>query len=155
MAGRVRVTQHKVECDGMSFDSREEMKYYLMLKDDSSVSCIHRQVQLELVPKSEVSMIKHLKTKDKVIPKFLDHPITYKPDFIYLKDGVIFVVDVKSSFTHSFREFSIIRKLMLKKILEHNKKRHEGLARMVFREVIFGKGGSIKIVDKPPVDSFQ
>ena len=155
MAGRVRVTQSKVEYKGMTFDSREEMKYYIMLEADSSVSCVHRQVQLELVPKSEVFAIKHLKTKDKRITKFLDHPITYKPDFIYLQWGVVFVVDVKSSFTHGFREFSIIRKLMLKKILEHNRKRHGGLARMVFREVIFGKGGSIKVVDKPPVDSFQ
>ena len=122
----VRVIQSKVECDGMVFDSKEEFGFYVHLLGDPEVSCIRRQTQFQLIPKQEQMVVKHLKTKDKLVSRLLERPVQYHADFVYRKNGTIIICDVKSKYTASFREFSIIRKLMVQKIAKHNKKRHGG-----------------------------
>ena len=152
----VRVTQSKVEYEGMIFDSKEELGFYLELIADEDVRCIHRQTEFLLVPKQEQLVVKHMKTKDKLVKKFLEYPVTYHADFVYRKGDILVVCDVKSSYTHSFREFSIVRKLMLQKIMKHNKRRHGGEPKVVFLEAIVkclpkksGGGISVKYNYKP------
>ena len=38
-----RVMNRKVQYEGIEFDSREELRYYIILLDNKDVSCIHRQ----------------------------------------------------------------------------------------------------------------
>lgn len=66
----VRVTQTKVEHEGMEFDSKEELGFYLYLKEQDDVSCIHRQTGFVLVEKQEQYVVKHLKTKDKIVKSY-------------------------------------------------------------------------------------
>ena len=152
----VRVIQSKVECDGMVFDSKEEFGFYVHLLGDPEVSCIRRQTQFLLIPKQEQMVVKHLKTKDKLVSRLLERPVQYHADFVYRKNGTIIICDVKSKYTASFREFSIIRKLMVQKIARHNKKRHGGEPMVVFLEAIVktlpkksGGGIDVKYSYKP------
>lgn len=155
-----RVIQTKVELDGMVFDSREELGFYIHLLGDPQVSCIHRQTQFLLIPKQEQMVVKHLKTKDKLVSRLLERPVSYHADFVYRKNGTIVICDVKSKYTASFREFSIIRKLMVQKIIRHNKKRHGGEPRVVFLEAIvrtlpkkLGGGVDVKYNYKPLMEN--
>lgn len=132
----VRVTQHKCEYGGMVFDSSEELGFYLELLGNPSVSNIHRQTQFLLIPKQEQMVVKHLKTKDKVVSRLLERPVQYHADFVYRLNDTIVICDVKSPYTSKFREFSITRKLMVQKIIRHNKRRHNGETRVVFLEAI-------------------
>lgn len=132
----VRVIQSKVEYDGMVFDSKDEFGFYVHLLGDPDVSCIHRQTKFQLIPKQEQMVVRHLKTKDKLVGRLLERPVQYHADFVYRKNGTIVVCDVKSKYTASFREFSIIRKLMVQKIVRHNMKRHEGEPVVIFLEAI-------------------
>lgn len=90
----------KVSFQGEEFDSKREMQRYLVLKDAESkgiISNLQKQVKFELIPKIEEDVVIHLKTKDKIQRKTIQQPITYKADFVYAKDGVMVVEDVKAS----------------------------------------------------------
>lgn len=156
----VRVIQSKVKYDGMVFDSKEELGFYLELLNTPGVSCIHRQTQFMLIPKQEQMVVKHLKTKDKLVSRLLERPVQYHADFVYRLNGTIVICDVKSNYTASFREFSIIRKLMVQKIIKHNKKRHNGESKVVFLEAIVktlpkksGGGVVVKYNYKPMIEN--
>lgn len=90
----------KVEYDGISFDSKKEMKRYIVLKkaqEDGIISDLMLQVKYELIPAVREKYIKHLKTKDKECERTLQLPITYTCDFAYYKDGEYVVEDCKIS----------------------------------------------------------
>lgn len=90
----------KVEYDGISFDSKKEMKRYIILKkaqEDGIISDLMLQVKYELIPAVREKYIKHLKTKDKECERTLQLPITYTCDFAYYKDGEYVVEDCKIS----------------------------------------------------------
>jgi hypothetical protein len=90
----------KVSFQGEEFDSKREMQRYLVLKDAESkgiIQNLQKQVKFELIPKIEEDVVIHLKTKDKIQRKTVQQPITYKADFVYEKDGVMVVEDVKIS----------------------------------------------------------
>ena len=90
----------KVSFQGEEFDSKREMQRYLVLKDAESkgiIQNLQKQVKFELIPKIEEDVVIHLKTKDKIQRKTIQQPITYKADFVYEKDGVMVVEDVKIS----------------------------------------------------------
>lgn len=147
---------HPVEFNGITFDSREECEYYKYITNDKDFSCIHRQVRLRLLPRQSINVVKHLKTKDKVIEQFLENPVDYTADFVYFWHNVLVICDVKSLYTHKFREWAIIRKLIVKRILAQNKERHNGVVKVIFREAIvkvlpkkLGGGISVKNNDKP------
>lgn len=154
-----RVTQRIVEYDGMPFDSREELGFYKELLANPNVRHIHRQTHFVLVPRQEQTVVKHMKTKDKLVKKFLEYPVEYHADFTYRLGDTIVVCDVKSSYTAKFREFSIIRKLMVQKIIQHNKRRHGGEPKVAFLEAVVkclpkksGGGISVKYNYKPLID---
>ena len=90
----------KVEYDGISFDSKKEMKRYVFLKDMEDkgvIENLERQVRFVLIPSITEDRIVHLKTKDKVVKKTIQLAITYTCDFRYVDDGVTIVEDIKAS----------------------------------------------------------
>lgn len=90
----------KVSFQGEEFDSKREMQRYLVLKDAESkgiIQNLQKQVNFELIPKIEEDVVIHLKTKDKIQRKTIQQPIVYRADFVYEKDGVMVVEDVKAS----------------------------------------------------------
>ena len=94
----------KVEYNGIKFDSKKELKFYLQLlerEQNGEVSNIRLQVPFTLQPS--------FKYNGKTI-----RAITYKADFVYneLIDGKEHIVDVKSKGTIT-EVFKIKRKMML------------------------------------------
>ncbi len=90
----------KVEFDNIKFDSKREMKRYLVLKeaqDKGVITNLELQPKYELIPAIREEYIKHLKTKDKVETRTVQLAITYTADFRYKKDGITVVEDVKAS----------------------------------------------------------
>lgn len=90
----------KVSFQGEEFDSKRELQRYLVLKDAESkgiIQNLQKQVNFELIPKIEEDVVIHLKRKDKIQRKTVQLPIIYRADFVYEKDGVMVVEDVKIS----------------------------------------------------------
>lgn len=90
----------KVSFQGEEFDSKRELQRYLVLKDAESkgiIQNLQKQVNFELIPKIEEDVVVHLKRKDKIQRKTIQLPIAYRADFVYEKDGVMVVEDVKAS----------------------------------------------------------
>lgn len=90
----------KVSFQGEEFDSKREMQRYLVLKDAESkgiIQNLQKQVNFELIPKIEEDVVVHLKRKDKIQRKTIQLPIVYRADFVYEKDGIMVVEDVKAS----------------------------------------------------------
>lgn len=97
---RPKYGNKRVVYEDITFDSKKEMKRYLVLKqaqDNGVITDLELQPQFELIPKITETYIKHLKTKDKECERTVQLPITYKGDFRYKKDGVTVVEDVKAS----------------------------------------------------------
>lgn len=89
-----------IEHEGIKFDSKKEMKRFIVLKDAETkgiISDLQRQVKFELIPAIKEEYIEHLKTKDKIKTRTVQLAITYTADFCYYKDGVYVVEDVKAS----------------------------------------------------------
>lgn len=145
-----RVIQHKVVYDGIEYDSRDEYLYHQMLLSSDNVSCIHRQVKINLIKPVYFLKPKQLKTKVRLDKRLLMNGHSYKADFVFFEDGKLVICDVKSSFTSKLREFRITAKACLAKIIEHNKKRHNGEPYIVFREAVHVRKNEWKIVDYPP-----
>lgn len=105
----------KVEFDGIKFDSKKEMQRYLVLKtaeENGLISNLQLQVRFELIPAVREEYIEHLKTKDKIKTRTLQHPITYTCDFQYVKNGEIIIEDVKASPKMLPKEYSLKKKMM-------------------------------------------
>lgn len=141
--------KHKVTYKGIEFDSRDEMNRYIELCDMQSKGLIYglrRQYSFVLIPRQSKMVVKHLKTKDKTVEKFLENPAIYTCDFMYLENGVYVVEDVKSAFTRTEKDYVLRRKLMVRKIQEHNAKCR---GQWIFREYIVGtKKKPGKIIDR-------
>lgn len=141
--------KHKVIYKGREFDSRDEIMRYIELCDMQSkglISNLRRQYSFELIPRQSKMVVKHLKTKDKMVEKFLENPAIYTCDFMYLENGVYVAEDVKSTFTRTEKDYVLRRKLMVQKILAHNDK---GRGQWIFREYIVGtKKRPGKIIDR-------
>jgi hypothetical protein len=141
--------KHKVIYKGKEFDSRDEMMRYIELCDlqrKGVISGLRRQYSFELIPRQSKMVVKHLKTKDKTVEKFLENPAVYTCDFMYLENGVYVLEDVKSTFTRLDKSYVLRRKLMVQKIQEHNAKCR---GQWIFREYIVGtKKKPGKIIDR-------
>lgn len=140
---------HKVEFDGIIFDSKEEMREYLILKDrlkKGEISQLHRQISFEIVPRLTKRVLVHLKTKDKYVDKFIEQRKVYTCDFLYREGDHIIIEEVKSFMSRMARDYPIRRALMMQKILRHNNLR--GHDTFLFREVVLEKNGKHKITTK-------
>lgn len=115
MMKRRKYGNTKCEFNGIAFDSIKEKDRYIVLKEAENkglISNLELQPEFELIPKITEQVIKHLKTKDKVVEKFVQHPITYRADFSYIKDGVRVVEDVKISPKMLPQEFKLKMKMV-------------------------------------------
>ena len=85
---------NKINVDGITFDSKDEAKYYEALKDEKAKGLIQN---FELQPKFvlQESFTKNNKTYKQ---------ITYKADFrVYTNEGISYCVDVKGMLTDVFK----------------------------------------------------
>ena len=85
---------NKINVDGITFDSKDEAKYYEALKDKKAKGLIQN---FELQPKFvlQESFTKNNKTYKQ---------ITYKADFrVYTNEGISYGVDVKGMLTDVFK----------------------------------------------------
>lgn len=140
----------KVWFDGIEFDSKDEMSRFVELTGKEmrgEIEGLRRQVKFQLLPKQEKCVVVQLKTKEKVVWKFLEHSVDYTCDFMYKERGKYVVEDVKSWFTRGADEgYPLRRKLMVRKMQEHNIRGH---GEWVFREYIVGdKRRSSKVIDR-------
>ena len=123
MARRMKRSKYgakKVVVDGIRFDSEKEGKRYKTLREmeeRGEISDLQMQKEYELLPAiyHEETVVKHLKTKDKVETKRVcdQRAVTYKADFVY-KDalGTEVVEDVKGSKFTITKEFKLKEKMM-------------------------------------------
>lgn len=141
--------KHKVIYQGIEFDSKDEKMRYIDLCDrqkKGEINCLHRQVSFELIPRQSKMVVKHLKTKDKMVEKFLENPAIYTCDFLYKEGDTYVIEDIKSYFTRLETDWPLRRKLMVQKIQTHNSKNH---GQWIFREYIVGtKKKPTKIIDR-------
>lgn len=106
---------HKVEFNGIKFDSKKEMQRYILLKeaeDKGIIQDLKLQVRFELIPAIKEEYVEHLKTKDKIKTRTVQLPITYTCDFLYYKNGELIVEDVKASKSMLPKEFVLKEKMM-------------------------------------------
>jgi hypothetical protein len=106
---------HKVEFNGIKFDSKKEMQRYILLKeaeDKGIIQDLKLQVRFELIPAIKEEYVEHLKTKDKIKTRTVQLPITYTCDFQYYKNGELVVEDVKASKSMLPKEFILKEKMM-------------------------------------------
>lgn len=85
------------------FDSKKEYLRWKQLKkeyDEGKIFMLERQVEFELIPRQ----------KDEWTGKVLERACKYKADFVYRRDGVTIVEDVKGYKTEVYK---IKKKLML------------------------------------------
>lgn len=96
-----------------TFDSKLEWQRWVFLKCkelDGEIANLRRQVEYELIPRQTEMVEKRLKTKTKLIERFLEHPVVYKADFVYDLNNLQVVEDTKGFHTP---DYIIKRKLML------------------------------------------
>lgn len=120
----------KYESTRERFDSDEELEFYCWLKEAESRGLIKNirchKISFNLSEKATIPFQKHMKTKIKIVDKFILHDHVYSPDFDFtiigekLKKFNFFIenqykskfmiVDVKGGFSKSVDRFSINQK---------------------------------------------
>lgn len=81
--------KHKITYKGIEFDSRDEPLHVICATCRTRApSRLRRQYSLELIPRQSKMVVKHLKTKDKMVEKFLENPAIYTCDFAHGERGV-------------------------------------------------------------------
>lgn len=96
LVGKSKYNNRKVTYQGLTFDSKKEFEYYLILKDKEKrglVFNIKRQVPLEIQPAfTDKTGVKH-------------RAITYKADFVYTDrvSGKVRYIDVKGFRTEVYK----------------------------------------------------
>ena len=96
LVGKSKYNNSKVTYQGLTFDSKKEFEYYLILKDKEKrglVFNIKRQVPLEIQPAfTDKTGVKH-------------RAITYKADFVYMDrvSGKVKYIDVKGFRTEVYK----------------------------------------------------
>lgn len=111
---RPKYGNKKVEYKGQLFDSKREMQRYVVLKEAEEkglISDLRTQVTFELIPAITEEYVEHLKTKDKIKTRVLQRAVTYKADFVYIKDGEEIIEDVKISKALIPKEFALKEKI--------------------------------------------
>ena len=96
------------------WDSKKEYERYLRLKEAEEkglISDLRTQVTFELIPAITEEYVEHLKTKDKIKTRVLQRAVTYKADFVYIKDDEEIIEDVKISKALIPKEFALKEKI--------------------------------------------
>lgn len=138
----------KVVYQGETFDSKYELERYLYLKDlevKGEISCLRRQTPFLLIKKTVRLVPKQLKTKMRWDKRVVEKEASYHNDFTYIENGKYISEELKSAITSKLPDYILRRKLMVRKIYEHNA---EGHGHWIFREVIYFNKKKIVITDK-------
>ena len=101
-----------VVIDGIKFPSGKEGERFLYLRElekRGEITNLRRQVRYELLPAAYKDVVKHLKTKDKVVRRLFLNPVSYVADFVYERDGQTVVEDTKG---YKTKEYIIKKKMM-------------------------------------------
>lgn len=102
---------------GESFDSKREMERYIFLlsmEKKGLIKELRRQVQYTLLPDEYTNVIKHLKTKDKLIKKRTFIGVRYRADFQYyhVAQKKTIIEDVKICAALIPKEYLLKEKMM-------------------------------------------
>lgn len=146
--GNSKYGASKVEYKGMKFDSKYELQYYLYLLDlqkQGKINHLRRQTKFLLIPSTKKIVPKQLKTKVKYVERVVEMQALYHNDFTFIENGKYVCCEFKSKMTSKLADYIIRRKLMVKKIYEHNKKGH---GQWIFREVVYFNKRKTIITDK-------
>ena len=111
MSNRYFHTKHVV-FEGIDFDSQMEVDRYRILREAQKKGLIcelELQKVFTLIPRQTEPVEVKMKTKTKVVEQFREHPVTYKADFVYFKDGKEIVEDVKG---YTTEDYILKRKMM-------------------------------------------
>lgn len=138
----------KVEFQGIVFDSKYERDRYIYLLDQQKqgkISALRRQTPFLLIPKATKLIPKQLKTKVKYVERVVELQSLYHNDFTYIEDGKYICEEFKSAMTSKLSDYILRRKLMVRKIYEHNAKCH---GHWIFREVVYFNKRKTIITDK-------
>lgn len=138
----------KVTYLGLVFDSTYERDRYIYLCDlqkKGKISNLKRQVRFVLITPTKKVVPKQLKTKVKYVERTIEIQAVYHNDFVYIENGKYISEEFKSKATCKLPDYILRRKLMVKKIYDHNAK---GRSQWVFREVVFFNKSKIIITDK-------
>lgn len=135
---------------GIKFDSTHERDYYILLchrQRHGEISGLRLQTPFILIPQTTKLVPKQLKTKIRYDRKVVEQDAGYHNDFSFYdtQAGVYVCCEYKSEMTAELPDYVLRRKLMVRKIYEHNAK---GRSRWIFREVVYHKNGSLTITDK-------
>jgi hypothetical protein len=90
---RLKYNNVKTELDGILFHSKKESKRYTELKlllQSNEIQNLRLQVSYELIPSLKINNKTH-------------RPIKYIADFVYIKNGIEVVEDVKGFITDIFK----------------------------------------------------
>ena len=104
-----------VDQQGNRWDSKKEYYRYVELRKaeaDGRIQGLQRQVVFTLLSAVTEEQTVQLKTKTKTVTKTVQHPVTYRADFVYTKDGQQVVEDVKGSTRTLTQEYQIKKKFM-------------------------------------------
>ena len=107
---------HKVEYNGIKFDSTLERDRYIFLSDAEKrglIKNLRRQVVFEIIPKQTHTVAKQLKTKVRYEERVLESNAEYTADFVYTLGDREVVEDTKSTYTRKEADYVLRRKLLL------------------------------------------
>ncbi len=138
----------KVVFKGIKFDSTYERDRYIYLchlQKNGLISGLRLQQKFVLIKKTIKLVPTQLKTKVRWDKRVVEQEADYHCDFVYIENGVYVCEEFKSVMTSSLADYILRRKLMVKKIYEHNEK---GRSKWIFREVVYYKKNKIEITDK-------
>lgn len=138
----------KVVFKGIKFDSSYERDRYIYLchlQKKGLISGLRLQQKFVLIKKTIKLVPKQLKTKVRWDKRVVEQEADYHCDFVYIENGVYVCEEFKSVMTSKLADYILRRKLMVKKIYEHNEK---GRSKWIFREVVYYKKNKIEITDK-------
>lgn len=136
--------------NGIKFDSNVERDRYRYLEFQQmrgEISGLRLQTQFLIIPKTTKLVPKQLKTKVRYNERVIEMAAHYTSDFIYIENGKYIMEDVKNDYSQEIRDYPLRRKLMVRKIQEHNAKGH---GQWLFRESVYKRDKKLHIKDIEP-----
>ena len=135
---------------GLVFDSTAERDFYIILlglQREGKIWGLRLKTPFLLIPKTKKVVPVKLKTKIRYDERVVETEAWYHNDFTFfdVEKNVYVCCEYKSEITSKLADYILRRKLMVKKIYEHNSK---GLSQWVFREVIHYSKNKTTIEDK-------
>lgn len=145
---KMKYWSSKVEYQGKMFDSNRERDRFIYLKHlerNGKISQLRTQVSFQIIPPTIRTVPIRMKTKVKYEERCVEQDSEYTCDFLYIESGKYVCEEFKSEQTAKLADYVLRRKLMIRKIYDHNAKRR---GQWVFREVVYRMRGATTIEDK-------